>query len=64
MTTAINWQKSSFSEAQVNCIEPAPRDRSIVVRESDDPNVIVTTSRAKLAALIQGIKAGEFDRLI
>ncbi|EGX60880.1 hypothetical protein SZN_05482 [Streptomyces zinciresistens K42] len=34
------------------------------MRESDNPDVIVTTTRAKLAAFLAGAKAGEFDNLV
>ncbi|MER5276103.1 DUF397 domain-containing protein [Streptomyces sp. NPDC002809] len=66
MTEAINWQKSSFSGADDNqsCIELAPVDGAIKIRESDDPDLIVTTSVAKLRAFVLGVKAGEFDHLI
>ncbi|MER6105359.1 DUF397 domain-containing protein [Streptomyces sp. NPDC001832] len=66
MTDAINWQKSSFSGADNNqsCIELASVDGSIKMRESDDPEVVVTTSVAKLRAFMLGVKAGEFDHLI
>lgn len=66
MTDAINWQKSSFSGADNNqsCIELAPVDGSIRMRESDDPDVVVTTSITKLRAFVLGVKAGEFDHLI
>ncbi|GAA1321719.1 DUF397 domain-containing protein [Streptomyces sp. NBC_00378] len=66
MTDAINWQKSSFSGADNNqsCIELAPVDGSIKMRESDDPDIVVTTSVAKLRAFVLGVKAGEFDHLI
>ncbi|MEU9315260.1 DUF397 domain-containing protein [Streptomyces sp. NPDC048295] len=66
MTDAINWQKSSFSGAGDNqsCIELAPVDGSIKMRESDDPDIVVTTSVAKLRAFVLGVKAGEFDHLM
>ncbi|MFE6690256.1 DUF397 domain-containing protein [Streptomyces sp. NPDC057743] len=66
MTDAINWQKSSFSGPDDNqsCLELAPVDGEIKMRESDDPDVIVTTSVAKLRAFVLGVKAGEFDHLI
>ncbi|MCR8944266.1 DUF397 domain-containing protein [Streptomyces bacillaris] len=66
MAETINWQKSSFSGPDDNqsCIELAPVEGLIKLRESDDPGVIVTTSPAKLRAFLLGVKAGEFDHLI
>ncbi|MGC5343187.1 DUF397 domain-containing protein [Streptomyces sp. AM 4-1-1] len=66
MTDAIKWQKSSFSGPDDNqsCIELAPVGGVIKLRESDDPDVIVTTSAAKLRAFVLGVKAGEFDHLV
>lgn len=62
MSTSITWQKSSFSGANgENCIEIAQQEGHIVMRESDDPGLVITTTPAKLAAFIQGVKAGEFD---
>ncbi|MFG3495294.1 DUF397 domain-containing protein [Streptomyces sp. NPDC047928] len=60
----IQWRKSSFSDAAGNCIELAARDGHILVRESDEPDVIVTTSPQKLRAFLAGAKAGEFDDLV
>ncbi|NYI05695.1 DUF397 domain-containing protein [Allostreptomyces psammosilenae] len=58
----IRWRKSSFSSSEDNCIEVAvSQDGMIAIRESDDPSTIITTTPAKLAAFIQGVKAGEFD---
>ncbi|MEU3370928.1 DUF397 domain-containing protein [Streptomyces sp. NPDC006711] len=66
MTDGIKWQKSSFSGADNNqsCVELAPADGMIKIRESDDPDVVVTTSVHKLRAFVLGVKAGEFDHLI
>ncbi|MFB7907838.1 DUF397 domain-containing protein [Kitasatospora sp. NPDC056076] len=57
----LNWQKSSFSGDQANCVEIASDGDLVLLRESDDPSIVVTTTRAKLNAWIQGAKAGEFD---
>jgi len=39
------WQKSSFSEDQVNCIYvTATPDRTIHLRESDKPRTILATT--------------------
>ncbi|MFE3505037.1 DUF397 domain-containing protein [Kitasatospora sp. NPDC059146] len=62
--TALNWQKSSHSSESVNCINLAEGpDRSIKLRESDDPDVIITTTPGKLRAFLRGVRAGEFDHL-
>ncbi|MGW2253394.1 DUF397 domain-containing protein [Kitasatospora sp. NPDC001660] len=62
--SARHWQKSSFSGDAANCIYPAAAlDGSIRFRESDDPDVVITTSPDRLRALLHGIKAGEFDHL-
>ncbi|WP_438485703.1 DUF397 domain-containing protein [Streptomyces sp. S186] len=59
------WQKSSYSGEGANCIYVAAPDKdTIKLRESDDPDVVVTTTPANLKAFILGIKAGEFDHLI
>ncbi|MFD9593872.1 DUF397 domain-containing protein [Kitasatospora sp. NPDC059973] len=63
----LSWQKSSFSGAEGadNCLELAPGTGDLRhLRESDDPDVVVTTDVAKLRAFILGVKAGEFDHFI
>ncbi|MFC5661699.1 DUF397 domain-containing protein [Kitasatospora misakiensis] len=62
--SAFKWQKSSYSSESLNCIYLAVApDRSVKLRESDDPEIIVTTTPGKLRALLRGIKDGEFDHL-
>ncbi|MCX5525516.1 DUF397 domain-containing protein [Streptomyces bobili] len=63
-TLEIQWRKSSYSEQSGNCLELAVVDGQVLVRESDDPGVIVCTTSAKLAAFLAGAKAGEFDDLV
>ncbi|MEU1419415.1 DUF397 domain-containing protein [Kitasatospora sp. NPDC005751] len=63
----VLWQKSSFSggDASNNCLELASGTGDLRhLRESDDPDVVVTTDVAKLRAFILGVKAGEFDHFI
>ncbi|MFF1907868.1 DUF397 domain-containing protein [Kitasatospora sp. NPDC058218] len=63
----LSWQKSSYSEGEGsnNCLELASGAGDLRhLRESDDPDVVVTTDAAKLRAFILGVKAGEFDHLI
>ncbi|MEU1419414.1 DUF397 domain-containing protein [Kitasatospora sp. NPDC005751] len=63
----LSWQKSSYSEGEGsnNCLELAPGAGDLChLRESDDPDVVVTTDVARLRAFILGVKAGEFDHLV
>ncbi|MEU6969774.1 DUF397 domain-containing protein [Kitasatospora aureofaciens] len=55
------WQKSSFSAANNECVEVRTEDGAIELRESDEGHRILRTTPAALAALLHGIKAGEFD---
>ncbi|MET8296803.1 DUF397 domain-containing protein [Streptomyces sp. NPDC005180] len=65
MDASVTWQKSSFSGGNgENCIEVGHNRGHIMLRESESPDTIVTTTPAKLAAFIHGVKAGEFDHLI
>lgn len=57
----LHWQKSSFSGApDQNCIylatTPAP-DKTIRLRESDTPDVILTAAPEGLAALLRHVKS-------
>lgn len=63
--SALHWQKSTFSAEANGCVYLATaEDGSIKLRESDDPDVIVSTSPEKLRAFILGVKAGEFDHFV
>ncbi|MEV0782734.1 DUF397 domain-containing protein [Streptomyces sp. NPDC050423] len=42
-------------------VEVAQHAEQIMMRESDDPGAVTTTSRAKFTAFIKGVKASEFD---
>ncbi|MEO3972577.1 DUF397 domain-containing protein [Streptomyces sp. CAU 1734] len=65
MNASTQWQKSSFSGGGgENCVEIAREGNGVLIRESDAPGTVIATDRAKLAAFIQGVKAGEFDHLL
>ncbi|MFC0597442.1 DUF397 domain-containing protein [Streptomyces palmae] len=58
------WRKSSYSgEAQNACVELAhvPGAARILLRESDDPVVVVATAAGVLGAFVRAAKAGAFD---
>jgi hypothetical protein len=60
-----DWQKSSYSGTAANCVYVAATDNgTIKLRESDNPNVIITTTPAKLRTFILAAKAGEFDHFL
>lgn len=60
----IQWQKSSYSTDGEECVELASAAELVLVRESDGPNTIITSSQANLRAFMLGVKAGDFDHLI
>ncbi|GAA3191312.1 MULTISPECIES: DUF397 domain-containing protein [Streptomyces] len=65
MNSEIKWQKSSFSGGGgEQCLETAISNGEILLRESDDPTVIVKTTPEKLAAFLLGVKNGEFDHFV
>ncbi|MEU8569284.1 DUF397 domain-containing protein [Streptomyces pathocidini] len=61
--STIQWQKSSFSGGNQNtaCVEVGTSPAGLHLRESDDPEAILTTTPGRLAALIRGIKSGAYD---
>ncbi len=64
--TGASWRKSSISNSQGACVELARlAGGEFAVRNSrnpDGPALIYT--RAEIAALIEGVKLGEFDDLL
>ncbi|GLV76443.1 DUF397 domain-containing protein [Streptomyces hygroscopicus] len=61
----LTWRKSSFSEGHTDtCVELAADSAGLPhLRESDDPEVVISTTPAALRALLRAVKAGELDRL-
>ena len=52
--TALSWQKSSFSGDQANCLYIATTPTGTIhLRESDAPQVTLTTTPTTLATLIR-----------
>ncbi|MFI6847123.1 DUF397 domain-containing protein [Kitasatospora sp. NPDC050467] len=57
-----DWQKSSFSASNNECVEVRTLHGLVELRESDDGDVVLRASAAKFATFLRGIKAGDFDR--
>lgn len=55
MAQVLTWQKSSFSGDQEgpNCLELAGSQGILLLRESDEPDAVITATGAGLAALIR-----------
>ncbi|MEV7195947.1 DUF397 domain-containing protein [Streptomyces sp. NPDC093510] len=53
----LTWQKSTHSQEASSCVHVATApDGTLRLRESDDPDVILTTSPTQLGALISAVK--------
>lgn len=61
----VQWRTSSFSGDNGNCVQLAAfPDGTVGVRDSKAPEAgTLAFSRAEIAALVHGIRAGEFDDL-
>ncbi|MFC9226028.1 DUF397 domain-containing protein [Streptomyces hygroscopicus] len=64
MSYVQRWRKSSYSgDAANNCVELARTPDTVLLRESDDPQTVITTTPAALRALTRAVKAGRLDHL-
>ncbi|MDW6059299.1 DUF397 domain-containing protein [Streptomyces sp. FXJ1.4098] len=62
MPALAAWRKSSYSHEGSNCLYvSAPTSDAILIRESDDPDIILTTTPAALGVFIRTAKSGRFD---
>ncbi|MEV0218021.1 DUF397 domain-containing protein [Streptomyces sp. NPDC050704] len=53
----LNWQKSTYSESGSSCVYLATTPTgTILLRESDDPEVVLTARPHQLAALIATLR--------
>ena len=58
-----DWRKSSYSDANGNCVEVGTRDSTVGVRDSKQQGCgpILEFSRDQWLAFIHAAKDGEFD---
>ncbi|MFH9828675.1 DUF397 domain-containing protein [Streptomyces bobili] len=53
----LHWQKSTYSAEAANCVYVAASPTGTIhLRESDEPDVILTTRATGIQALICGVK--------
>ncbi len=56
---AQDWQKSSYSATSSNCVDVAAMgDGTVYLRESADPDTVLTVTPAALRAFLRTVKAG------
>jgi Domain of unknown function (DUF397) len=61
----LAWRKASISHAANNCVELAPVDGMVAIRNSKSPEgPILTFTAAEWHAFLDGAQTGEFDNLI
>ncbi|MFI1680915.1 DUF397 domain-containing protein [Streptomyces sp. NPDC020607] len=61
--TELTWQKSTYSQEASSCVNiVAAPDGTTHLRESDDPEVVLTTSPSQLSALIRAVKDASRER--
>ncbi|SER77590.1 protein of unknown function [Streptomyces sp. yr375] len=54
----LHWQKSTYSQEASACVYvTATRAATVLLRESDEPETILTTDSRPLAALITMLRA-------
>ncbi|MFF8772779.1 DUF397 domain-containing protein [Kitasatospora sp. NPDC015120] len=56
------WQKSSYSASNNECVEVRAGTEAVELRESDEPGAILRAAPAVFADLLNSIKAGRLDR--
>lgn len=60
----LRWRKAAASTANGNCVELAPTQDGVAMRDSKDPDgPVLRLSREGMAALLARAKAGELDEL-
>jgi hypothetical protein len=51
------WQKSTYSQEQGDCVELAVTAAgAVLIRESDEPAIVLSTTPSALARFLQAIK--------
>jgi hypothetical protein len=60
----LAWQKATRSISNGACVEVAPANDMIAVRDSKNPNgAILFYTMDEWSAFVDGVKKGEFDQL-
>ena len=60
----LRWIKSSSSFGMGACVELAPDNDLVALRDSKEPDVLLHFTPLEISAFIEGAKRGEFDHLV
>lgn len=61
----LAWRKAQSSVGNGACVELAPADGMVAIRDSKDPNgPVLRYTAAEWHAFLDGAKKGEFDHLV
>ncbi|MGW5449764.1 DUF397 domain-containing protein [Streptomyces asiaticus] len=62
--SARDWRKSSYSSEGNACLYVSALDSTTIrLRESDEPETVLTTNPSALRALIRSAKTGQLDHV-
>ncbi|MBL1113451.1 DUF397 domain-containing protein [Streptomyces sp. 110] len=60
----MSWRQSSYCQESASCLNVAKGEHNtILLRESEHPEVILSTTRTRLRTFIRAAKAGQFDHI-
>ncbi|GAA1383165.1 hypothetical protein GCM10009639_03160 [Kitasatospora putterlickiae] len=59
--SSSEWQKSSYSASNNECVEVRAGIEAVELRESDEGDVVLRSDPAAFANLLRAIKARELD---
>ncbi|MFI0818660.1 DUF397 domain-containing protein [Streptomyces sp. NPDC021098] len=60
----VSWRQSSYCQESASCVNVAVGERdTVMLRESEHPEAILSTRRTPLRAFIRAAKAGQFDHI-
>ncbi|MEU0838421.1 DUF397 domain-containing protein [Streptomyces sp. NPDC005962] len=59
-----SWRQSSYCQESASCVNVADGERgTIMLRESEQPETVLSTTRTRLRSFIRAAKAGQFDHV-
>jgi len=61
--SGMQWRKSTYSSDTANCVEFAPLQAAVAIRDSKDPDgPVLSYGNDRWTAFTAAVRAGTFDR--